>query len=115
MPGGIQGYDRYSYTNNNPVKYVDPSGHISVWCENDPNSPQCKGYVADQAKLGSSMGKTNATSTPVPPKPKPVVNIYCGFGIDDACSTRTPAGPEYSNQYPMQLLDEKLGSVQDRK
>jgi len=24
---GVQGYDRYAYTNNNPVRYTDPSGH----------------------------------------------------------------------------------------
>jgi RHS repeat-associated protein len=24
---GVQAWDRYAYTNNNPVKYVDPSGH----------------------------------------------------------------------------------------
>ena len=28
MPGGVQGYDRYAYVNNNPVRYVDPSGHM---------------------------------------------------------------------------------------
>jgi RHS repeat-associated protein len=27
VPGGVQGLDRYSYTANNPVNYVDPSGH----------------------------------------------------------------------------------------
>ncbi len=27
-PGRSQGYDRYSYSNNNPIKYTDPSGHI---------------------------------------------------------------------------------------
>jgi RHS repeat-associated protein len=29
VPGGVQGYDRYAYTNNNPVKYTDPSGHAA--------------------------------------------------------------------------------------
>jgi RHS repeat-associated protein len=24
---GVQAYDRYAYVNNNPVKYIDPSGH----------------------------------------------------------------------------------------
>ncbi|MEW6030196.1 MAG: RHS repeat-associated core domain-containing protein [Chloroflexota bacterium] len=28
VPAGVQGYDRYAYTSNNPVKYVDPSGHF---------------------------------------------------------------------------------------
>ena len=27
VPGGVQGLDRYAYTANNPVRYVDPSGH----------------------------------------------------------------------------------------
>lgn len=28
VPGGVQGLDRYAYTNNSPVNYVDPSGHL---------------------------------------------------------------------------------------
>ena len=27
IPRGVQGLDRYAYTANNPVRYVDPSGH----------------------------------------------------------------------------------------
>lgn len=27
MPGGVQGLDRYAYTRNNPMRYVDPTGH----------------------------------------------------------------------------------------
>jgi RHS repeat-associated protein len=34
VPPGVQGLDRYSYTNNNPVRYTDPSGHCSVWGDN---------------------------------------------------------------------------------
>jgi len=32
VPGGVQGYDRYAYVNNNPVNGTDPSGH-STWDE----------------------------------------------------------------------------------
>ena len=31
VPGGVQGYDRYAYVNNSPMRYTDPSGH-SVEC-----------------------------------------------------------------------------------
>jgi RHS repeat-associated protein len=30
VPSGVQGYDRYAYVNNSPVRYTDPTGH---WCE----------------------------------------------------------------------------------
>jgi RHS repeat-associated protein len=30
VPRGIQGYDRYAYTNNNPLRYTDPSGHFPI-------------------------------------------------------------------------------------
>ncbi len=29
VPPGVQGYDRYAYANNNPLKYTDPSGHFA--------------------------------------------------------------------------------------
>ena len=37
VPGGVQGLDRYSYVNNNPMRYTDPSGH-------DPNHDRCDYY-----------------------------------------------------------------------
>jgi RHS repeat-associated protein len=27
VPGGVQGYDRYAYVNNDPIRYTDPTGH----------------------------------------------------------------------------------------
>jgi RHS repeat-associated protein len=29
IPPGVQGWDRYAYTRNNPLRYTDPSGHVS--------------------------------------------------------------------------------------
>jgi RHS repeat-associated protein len=37
-----QTLNRYSYTTNNPIKYVDPSGHVACWDEH-ANDPECKG------------------------------------------------------------------------
>ena len=37
VPGGVQGLDRYSYTANNPVNYVDPSGHSWTDCHGSSN------------------------------------------------------------------------------
>jgi RHS repeat-associated protein len=37
VPGGIQGLDRYAYTANNPLKYIDPSGHD--YCESNYADP----------------------------------------------------------------------------
>ena len=30
MPPGVQGYDRYAYVSNNPLRYTDPTGHMEV-------------------------------------------------------------------------------------
>ncbi|MBI3164358.1 MAG: RHS repeat-associated core domain-containing protein [Chloroflexi bacterium] len=35
IPGGVQGYDRYAYVNNNPIRYNDPTGHMC----SDPEDP----------------------------------------------------------------------------
>ncbi len=39
VPGGVQGYDRYTYGSNNPVRYIDPSGHES--CEETDDAGNC--------------------------------------------------------------------------
>jgi RHS repeat-associated protein len=38
VPGGIQGLDRYAYTANNPLRYIDPSGHD--YCESSNADPE---------------------------------------------------------------------------
>jgi len=36
----MQGYDRYAYVNNNPVRYTDPSGHMA-WDGSSGNGNVC--------------------------------------------------------------------------
>jgi hypothetical protein len=33
VPPGVQGLDRYAYTNNSPINYTDPSGHEPGACQ----------------------------------------------------------------------------------
>jgi RHS repeat-associated protein len=47
VPAGVQGWDRYAYVNNNPVKYTDPTGHCPPvgdnWCYEDEEGQQNSG------------------------------------------------------------------------
>jgi RHS repeat-associated protein len=59
VPSGVQGYDRYAFVDNNPLRYTDPSGHEKV----------CIGYTSQ----GCSTWYETETST-APPPPLPVPN-----------------------------------------
>jgi RHS repeat-associated protein len=45
VPGGMQGLDRYSYVNNSPIRYTDPSGHKCV------PEDECEGLSRPQPAL----------------------------------------------------------------
>ena len=46
QPGNPQSLNRYTYVNNNPLKYVDPSGHCAEIESNDPACWALYGQVA---------------------------------------------------------------------
>jgi len=48
IPGGVQGLDRYAYVQNNPLLYVDPSGHCGI--ETDKNGKETVGKLDCKAK-----------------------------------------------------------------
>jgi RHS repeat-associated protein len=54
VPGGVQGLDRYAYVGNNPVRYVDPSGHIQ--CENFDNEGNCLDPIGLEGLLLHEFG-----------------------------------------------------------
>ncbi len=37
----MQAWDHYAYTNNNPLRYTDPTGHIACYGDNYDDGPQC--------------------------------------------------------------------------
>jgi hypothetical protein len=52
-PFNPQDYNRFSYVRNNPVRYVDPSGHVCSDPE-DP-TPTCDGSFQQKTKVGNKM------------------------------------------------------------
>src|SRR4030042_6436658 len=63
VPGGVQGPDRYAYSSNNPVKYIDPTGH---WpCSFSSSGFSCSfntfGLGASIDRLGEKLGIDNAS------------------------------------------------------
>jgi hypothetical protein len=51
IPPGVQGYDRYAYVNNNPMRYTDPTGHI---CREDGHG--CDGSSLQKTKIDGENG-----------------------------------------------------------
>lgn len=66
---GVQGWDRYAYTNNNPMRYVDPTGHKA--CDEVGENGKCIAYESNEdvyvkgftredfASVWESQGDTN--------------------------------------------------------
>jgi RHS repeat-associated protein len=53
VPGGVQGLDRYAYTNNSPVNYIDPTGHCSLsghWIPDEDAACQWSPPLSDRAQ-----------------------------------------------------------------
>jgi len=64
VPAGVQGYNRYAYVNNNPLRYTDPSGHSPfvtprTTCDLDCWRAQNQGDSED--------GNGGRGSKPIPP------------------------------------------------
>ncbi|MCZ2290051.1 MAG: hypothetical protein LC138_14555, partial [Anaerolineales bacterium] len=71
IPGGTQGYDRYAYVYNNPLRYNDPTGHETQCpdgiCENDNNDEddkleELKEYVEETLLNNNGQIKKQYTS-----------------------------------------------------
>ena len=59
MPGGVQGYDRYAYVNNNPVNGTDPSGHYAC---GDGEVHNCNGGLSNPRAIDYNGYCNNSTS-----------------------------------------------------
>jgi RHS repeat-associated protein len=67
VPDGVQGWDRYAYTANNPIRYNDPSGHMN--CEEDRYCPRQFRTKAQERQTAqnivSSSGQHYSMSTKI--------------------------------------------------
>jgi len=61
VPDGIQGYDRYAYSYNNPLRYTDPSGHDPI-CEQQ--GTDCGG-----GRVNRKGGRRGSGTSPTPTSP----------------------------------------------
>ena len=58
---GVQAYDRYAYTNNNPIRYVDPTGHtVAEDTEGGCGLPNC--IISLDPPFDPSIGGNNESS-----------------------------------------------------
>src|SRR5258706_905371 len=92
VPGGVQGYDRYAYTGNNPINYTDPTGHNA--CDKIPDGASkdaCNntGYGAEEREkdLQSRLLQDYQTGT------------GCGGATGDLCALGN-LGPGYKPASP---------------
>ncbi len=108
VPGGVQGYDRYAYTNNNPVKYTDPSGHCSLNGHWMPDTDAACGWgSANQGSLngngnGSFVGVTSSP-TPAPVVPQAII-YFPGFNVG-ANGGPSNDGPTWQQQMSQDIWD----------
>jgi RHS repeat-associated protein len=56
-PSDSQQLNRYSYVNNNPLKYTDPTGHIAEWVI------AAAVYILVSAAVGAAVGAATAAAT----------------------------------------------------
>jgi len=81
VPGGVQGYDRYAYVNNNPMRYTDPSGHMPTQGCGDEGKDAC--HASDLEK--SINARKLATIE------KESQNRKCAAGNKNHCADQSDA------------------------
>jgi len=88
-PGDSQSWDRYAYVRNNPLRYIDPSGHADVGCVAVRGASACQeqsGYEPLPPEEDEPrVEETTVAETPL------IVYLVCGVGILGECKNQTAA------------------------
>jgi RHS repeat-associated protein len=114
VPPGVQGLDRYSYTNNNPVRYTDPSGHICTNPEDADNglsSSKCD--KADKPRGSSRNKKKNAFNIGVFTEDELLqFGIDCGKNVaQTACDVYTKGNKIRAANTTVDFKDGNVGNM----
>ena len=114
--GNPAAYNRYAYVMYNPLRYVDPSGHLPMWCAEDPSLPGCNGYIEEDgggelpgSGEGSLPGNADPTQTPTPPSPSSTLSPITQTPTPPTSSTPTqiPTQTPTPTPIPTTSLDER--------
>ena len=101
VPAGVQGYDRYAYVNNNPVRYTDPTGHCFAdghWVPGVGGSGNCPG-----SSSGNPTPTPTPTPTPAPAVPQAII-YFPGFNVG-ANGGPSNDGPTWQQQMSQDIWD----------
>jgi RHS repeat-associated protein len=84
-PGSAKSYDRYTYVNNNPVRYTDPSGHAAVpfsVCQvaGARLASHCNSVYGPGASQPSTFNSGNTKSSPTA-SVKEYQKILASYGV----------------------------------
>jgi len=91
VPGGVQGYDRYAYVSNNPLRYTDSRGHMPTQGCGDEGKAKCHASdqeLADYAIFEHDVhqrkcvaGNSNYSSGWANGIPRPITGTHTGTSV----------------------------------
>lgn len=104
VTGGVQGLDRYAYTSNSPINYVDPTGNMHLCGAQIPEEDCQAGVLPASMNNGNQNSQNNQNGNIV-------VIVFCGSnpgaGISSAnpnCPGQVPAWQTNPNNYSMNFV-----------
>jgi RHS repeat-associated protein len=86
----MHSFNRYAYANNNPYKYVDPTGMFSD-CSSDPNCSNLIGGPDNKESENSTSGKGAAAGAVVGGVVGTVAAVGCDYVTIGICTAGNPA------------------------
>ncbi len=103
IPSGVQGLDRYAYSNNNPTRYTDPTGHTPAQCNFDGTCPDYDGIAIANLYM-SPHTRSGVLITDE-------VHTYTAVGIAVQSEWPDPIiWDEYSGEGPAEVSDAQMNT-----